>query len=182
MNREERRQNLQIEVLDKLREILDLIDSDDKGIAVVPIMAIVLTGCVSTVADLLELKYEGASSYLYKETEAAIKQGGIANIQKKQTENGGAKYSISDIKENDFENGMNYLGQALSTTLFSAIHELPESMRKPEMLLRGVEALLANLLNQKFRDLGDVHNILDSLCEHVHMNLTALEDKVVPIR
>lgn len=77
---------------------------------------------------------------------------------------------------------MNYLGQALSETLFSTIHELPKSMRTQEMLLRGVEALLANLLHSKFRALGDVHGILDSLCEHVHMNLKALDNKVVPIQ
>jgi hypothetical protein len=181
LNNSEKTQKLQIEILDKLRELTDLVDDDQNQVTkAVPIMTIILTACVSTVADLLELKHEGASSYLYKETESAIKQGGLANIRKKQTENGGANYSISNIGENDVENGMNYLGQELSTTLFNSIHELPETMRKPEMLLRGVEALLANLLNQKFRDLGDVHNILDSLCEHVHMNLKALENKVVP--
>lgn len=67
---------------------------------------------------------------------------------------------------------MNYLGQELATTLFKALHELPMPLRKPEMLLRGVEALLTNLINQKF---DNPHNILDSFCDHVHMSLTDIE-------
>ncbi|GGG06232.1 MULTISPECIES: hypothetical protein [Cysteiniphilum] len=182
MSNQKQIQALQFEVLQKLGEMVNLVDDGkSKTAKSIPIMAVVLAGCVSTVADLLELNQEGASYALYKETEAAIQQGGLKNIRKKQA-SGGVKYSISDIGENDFENGMNYLGQELSTTLFSSIHELPETMRKPEMLLRGVECLLANLLNQKFRGLGDVHNILDSLCDHVHMNLKALDNKVVPIK
>ena len=40
------------------------------------------------------------------------------------------------------------------------------------MMLRAVEVLLANLLKQKFSN--NAHQILDSLCEHVHMALTDL--------
>lgn len=42
------------------------------------------------------------------------------------------------------------------------------------MLLWGIEALLVNLLNQKFEN---PHQILDSLCEHVHIALTDLETR-----
>ncbi len=182
MDNQKKIQELQFEVLARLGELTNLLDADEKSnINIVSMMAMVLACCVSTVADLLELTHEGTSTALYKETEAILKQGGIRNIRKKQTA-GAAQYSISEIKDNDFENGMNYLGQELATTLFSAIHELPHTMQNPEMLLRAVEALLANLLNQKFRSLGNVHNLLDSLCEHVHMNLKALENKVVPLR
>ncbi len=69
---------------------------------------------------------------------------------------------------------MNYLGQELGTALFKHIHELPAPLRKPEMLLRGVEALLANLLDKKFNKPLDPHQILDSFCEHVHMTLNDL--------
>ncbi len=71
---------------------------------------------------------------------------------------------------------MNYIGQALSTTLFKSIHELPQSLRKPEMLLRGVECSLGNLLHQKFCE-HDAHKVLDNLCEHVHMALDDLESR-----
>lgn len=73
----------------------------------------------------------------------------------------------------DYPSGMNYIGQALSTTLFKSIHELPKPMQNAEMLLRGVECLLGNLLHQKFTE--DAHGILDSLCEHVHMALNDLQ-------
>ena len=69
---------------------------------------------------------------------------------------------------------MNYLGQELSTVLFKGMHELSTPLRKPEMWLRGVEALFANLLNQKF---NNSHDILDRLCDHVHMALTDLESR-----
>ena len=42
------------------------------------------------------------------------------------------------------------------------------------MLLRGVEALLANLLHQKF---NASHHILDSLCERVHRALNDLKSR-----
>lgn len=69
---------------------------------------------------------------------------------------------------------MNYLGQKLGESLYKGLHELPMPLRKPETLLRGIEALLANLLNQKF---DNSHDILDSLCEHVHMTLDNLQGR-----
>ena len=66
---------------------------------------------------------------------------------------------------------MNYVGQQLIIALTKALHELPISLRSPETQLRGIEALLANLLSQKFTN---AHEILDSLCDHVHMALNDL--------
>ena len=37
------------------------------------------------------------------------------------------------------------------------------------------EALLANLLNQKFKN--NAHSILDSFCDHVHMSLSDVESR-----
>jgi hypothetical protein len=88
-----------------------------------------------------------------------------------QSENGSISYSVSDIDAGDPAMAMNYLGQQMSTTLFKGIHELPLPLRNQEMLVRGVEALLANLLNDKF---DNPHDILDSFCEHVHMALNDL--------
>ena len=174
-------QKLQLKALTITQEIIEALDEDsDRNF--IPELAIILTGIISTAADLSELKHQGASTYLFKEVESAVKQGGIRNINKLHEEMGSVSYSISDIEPHEFEKGMNYLGQELSTTLTNSIHDLPTTMRKPEMLLRGVEALMANLLYHKFKDLGDVHNILDSLCEHVHMNLNAMDTKVVPIK
>jgi hypothetical protein len=61
-----------------------------------------------------------------------------------------SQYSVSNIEPDDMTTAMNYLGQELSTAFFKGLHELPMSLRKPEMLLRGIEALLTNLLIKKF--------------------------------
>jgi hypothetical protein len=123
-------------------------------------------GILSNAADMAEVQSEGASHWLYAEIEAAARQRGIEGIQKA----GGTMYSLSGIAADDMPNAMNYIGQNLATTLFKSIHELPAPLRTQEMLLRGVEALLGNLLHQKF---SNAHDILDSLCEHVH---SALDD------
>lgn len=68
---------------------------------------------------------------------------------------------------------MNYVGQELGTALFKSINALPMPLRKPEMFLRGIEGLLANLLYAKFSEQGP-HQILDSLCDHVHKMLEDL--------
>jgi hypothetical protein len=132
-----------------------------------------LLGMISTAADLAEFSTTGASAYLYAEIEAGAKQGGIRYIKEFQAKNG-ASYSLSGIEEDDPVMAMNYLGQELSSALFKNIHELPKPLRTPEMLLRAVEALLANLLNQKF---DNSHDVLDSLCEHVHMALDDLQSR-----
>lgn len=48
------------------------------------------------------------------------------------------------------------------------------------MLLRGVEALLGNLLYHKFNSLEDPHAILNSFCEHVHMAIDDLTERKKP--
>lgn len=172
---------IQAATLNELKKMVSLIN-DANSNNLVPSVSLLVVSLVSTLSDLLESKHEGASTHFFKEVETGLQLGIVDKIKDLQTKNGGASYSLSEISPNDFENGMNYLGQALSETLFSTIHELPETMRNQEMFLRGIEALLANLLHSKFRALGDVHGILDSLCEHVHMNLKALGNKVVPIQ
>lgn len=133
-----------------------------------------LLGVVSTAVDLVELSLPGSAPFIYADVEAAAKLGGLRAIKNMQSANGAIKYSVSNIDPDDMTTAMNYLGQELSTALFKGMHELPMSLRKPEMWLRGVEALLANLLNQKF---NNSHDILDSLCDHVHMALTDLESR-----
>jgi hypothetical protein len=132
-----------------------------------------LLGLVSTAADLAEVTTLGAATYLYAEIEAGAKQGGLRFIKEFQ-KGGGVSYSLSGIADDDVPSAMNYVGQALSATLFKTIHELPKPLRTPEMLLRGIEVLLANLLNQKFTN---GHDVLDSLCEHVHMALNDLQSR-----
>ena len=133
-----------------------------------------LLGIISTAAGISETITEGGATWIYSEIETAAKQGNLEFIQDKTTSKN--QYSISDIAPDDFPSAMNYIGQALSTTLFKSIHELPQSLRKPEMLLRGVECLLGNLLHQKFSE-HDAHKVLDNLCEHVHMALDDLESR-----
>ena len=62
--------------------------------------------------------------------------------------------------------------RAIALTLYKVLNELPESLRTEEMPLRGIEAALANLLDQKF---ANPHRILNSFCEHVHMSLNDLK-------
>tara|TARA_B110000879_G_scaffold208822_1_gene295201 strand:+ start:73 stop:351 length:279 start_codon:yes stop_codon:yes gene_type:complete len=83
-------------------------------------------------------------------------------------------YSLSDIEPDDATKAMNYVGEKLSVILFKSICELPTELRTEEMMLRGIEALLGNLLNQKF---SNPHDILDSFCEHVHSSLKDLETR-----
>ncbi|BCA93719.1 hypothetical protein TUM19329_00800 [Legionella antarctica] len=130
-----------------------------------------LISIISTVAEIAETVSEGGATWVYAEIETAAKHGGIDTIRKTTTSKN--QYSIADMAPDDFPSAMNYIGQELSATLFKSMHELPQPLRKPEMLLRGVEALLGNLLNQKFSD--NSHGILDSLCEHVHMALDDLQ-------
>jgi hypothetical protein len=130
-----------------------------------------LINIMSTATEIAETVSEGGATWLYAEIETAAKHGGIDTIRKTTTSKN--QYSIAEMDPDDFPSAMNYIGQELSTTLFKSIHELPKPLRKPEMLLRGVEALLSNLLNQKFSD--NSHGVLDSLCEHVHMALDDLQ-------
>lgn len=134
---------------------------------------ILMIGLMTTAADLAELNTKGGAVHFYAEIEAAAKQGGLHTIQAVQKQ-GGREYSISGIDPNDVTTAMNYVGQKLSATLMKSIHELPAPMRNLEMFLRPIETLLGNLLDQKFHDVQP-HNVLDSLCEHVHMILDDLE-------
>lgn len=131
-----------------------------------------LLGVISTAVDMAELSLPGSAPFIYADVEAAAKLGGLRAIRNMLSANGAINYSVSNIDPDDMTTAMNYLGQELSTALFKGMHELPMSLRKPEMWLRAIEVLLANLLNQKF---NNSHDILDSLCEHVHMALTDLE-------
>ena len=110
-----------------------------------------------------------------------MKMGGLREISKVSLNHGKAHYSVSNIDENDMETGMNYIGQQLSITLlsitlFKGLHELPMPLQNQEMMLRSIEVLLANLLSQKFTN--NAHQVLDSLCEHVHMALMDLQTRL----
>ena len=134
-----------------------------------------LLGVISTAVDLAEVSHPGSSPLLYADLEAAMKMGGLREIAKISAHHGTAQYSVAHIDEDDMASGMNYIGQQLSITLFKSLYELPMPLQNQEIMLRSVEVLLANLLNQKFTN--QAHQILDSLCEHVHMALTDLEGR-----
>ncbi len=137
------------------------------------IVTLFLVGVISTAVDLVELSSPGSAPFIYADIEAAAKHGGITAIRKMQLENGSINYSVSNIAPDDITTAMNYLGQQLGAALYKGLHELPMPLRKNrETILRGVEALLANLLHQKY---DSSHQVLDSFCEHVHMALTDLE-------
>ncbi len=136
------------------------------------VVKLFLSSIMSTAGDLVDLAEPGSAQIMYADLEAIAKAGGLRAIRKQQSTQGSINYSVSNIESNDQTTAMNYLGKELSTTLFKSIHELPISLRSPEMLLRGIEVLLANLLNQKF---NNAHQILDDLCAHVHMALDDLK-------
>lgn len=158
---------------DSLLQLKKLIGNDSKNNHdFLSIVKVFLLGVVSTAVDLVETEHPGSAPFIYADVEAAAKAGGLRSIKKMQDVTGSMHYSVSNIDPDDPVMAMNYLGQELSTALFKSIHELPLPLRKPEMFLRGIEVLLANLLNQKF---NNSHQILDSLCEHVHMALNDLQ-------
>lgn len=166
---------LSLVMTDALLELQRLVEFDrSEKHDLLEVVRLFLLGVISTAVDLVEIKASGSTLFLYADIEAAAKLGGLKAIQKIQSVNGAISYSVSNIRSDDASTAMNYLGQKLSETLFKSIHELPIALRTPEMLLRGVEALLANLLNQKF---DNSHQILDSLCEHVHMALDDLKNR-----
>ena len=116
------------------------------------VVKIFLLGIISTAVDLTEVNLPGSTPVLYADIEAAAKLGGLRAISKWSSDHGSTNYSVSNIADDDMTTAMNYLGQQLSTALFKGLNELPMPLRNEEMLLRSIEALLANLLNQKFKN------------------------------
>lgn len=159
---------------DSLFQLKKLIDNDpDKKTDLISVTKLFLLSVISTAVDLVSIEAPEGVPYIYAEIEAIAKAQGLRNIKEFQSKHG-INYSVSNIAPDDAPMAMNYLGQQLATTLFKSIHELPLQLRKPEMLLRGVEALLANLINEKF---GNSHGVLDSFCDHVHMALDDLDKR-----
>lgn len=168
---------------DKITEVMteallalrDLVESDSRlKIDYFQVVSVFLQGVISTAIDLAEVHSPGVSPFIYAEIEAISKLGGLRAIEKIQEERGSSSYSVSNIDPNDMASAMNYLGKQMSTTLFKGIHELPISLRNEETLLRAVEALLTNLLYEKF---SNPQEILNSFCEHVHMALNDLTNR-----
>ena len=158
----------------ELQRILDK-DLARKG-NFLPIIQTFLIGIISTTADLVNNVLPGSAQVIYADITAATKMGGIMAVRQQQLEQGAIDYSVSNIKSDDMETAMNYVGQELATTLFKVINELPLPLRSEEMLLRGIETLLTNLLDQKFND-HDPHQVLSNFCEHVHMALDELKNR-----
>jgi hypothetical protein len=149
----------------KMRKLGSL-DAKDQA-EVVPMLSLFLLATISNAAELIELDIPGSGAYLYGEIEAGAKIGGI-NAIAKAVQDGAPHYSVSGIDENDLPTAMNYIGQQLLMALIKAMHELPKPLRIDEIQLRGIEALLANILHQKF---DNPHVALDTFCAHVHRAL-----------
>lgn|SRR3989338_1993921 len=125
-----------------------------------------LQNIITTTVDLAELSSPGLKTQLYADIETMARKGGVQSLNEL-----GVTYCLSDISPNDLPNAMNYLGKTLSVALYKGLYELPRSLQTDEILLRAVEGLLTNLLDQKFNKPNDPHAILDSFCEHVHLSL-----------
>lgn len=165
-------QTIMTKAMLEMQRISELTPSENKTF--IPVIKLFIQGVVSTAIDIASVRFPGAGVYLYADLEAMAKEGGLREIAQAQSRNGSPSYSVSNIEPDDVNTAMNYLGQQLSITIYKALHELPESLRTQEMPLRGIEVLLANLLDQKF---GDPHRILDQFCEHVHNCLHDLETR-----
>ena len=122
-----------------------------------------LFAVISSVIEINEIGDQNMS-YLWTEIETLAKHKGLRHVAKKIKNK--QEYNLAEIEHDDIVSGMNYLGQQLSVTLSKHIHDLPMKQRKPEMFLRAIEALLGNLLIQKFAEC-DQHKILDEFCEHI---------------
>ena len=158
----------------QLQRILDkdLVRKDN----FLPMIQTFLIGIISTTADLANNVLPGSTQVIYADITAATKMGDLMAVRQQQLEQGAMDYSVANIKSQDATTAMNYVGQELATTLFKAINELPLPLRSTEMFLRGIEALLSNLLEQKFKD-HDPHQVLSNFCEHVHMALNDLKNR-----
>lgn len=151
-------------IQDYIEEYRDEVDYSSR-------LIFILFSVISSIIEIAEARGDCPSEYIWSEMEKMTKEGGLTAVAEKIK--GNRTYSISEIDPQDVGSGMNYLGQQVSVALHKHIHDLPVQQRKPEMFLRALGTVFANLLNQKFADL-DQHKIVDSFCEHIHM---ALDDK-----
>lgn len=138
----------------------------------VQLVNIFLQSIISASVDLLGSSYPESAPYLYSEIEAIARSGGLLAIQKRHSKGDHLMDSVSHVDPGDQFGAINYLGQHLSIALFKGIYELPPAHRNEEMLLKGVEALLTNLLHQKF---DHPHEVLDFFYEHVGLALDELK-------
>jgi hypothetical protein len=126
-----------------------------------------LTDGIENAAIKMEKGLPGGTAFLYAEIEKFAHAKGDAAIR---ATGGGLseKLALSDVDEHDMPAAMNYLGAELSATLFKKMYELPTSVLSQELPLRAIEALLVNLLQQKYKN---PHDILDQFTSNAHLSL-----------
>lgn len=128
-----------------------------------------LLNVISTTVDLSKKYSSGSAPFIYAEIEAAARIGGLHAIQNVNPEDVPViSSSVPPMESEEMITAINYLGQILLTTIFKGFNELPISLRHPETVLRSVEAFLANLFRKKFHA---SHDLLNELCNHVHIAL-----------
>lgn len=164
---------LELVMKNALFEMKSLVDYDlTQKVDFVQMVVLFLQGLISTAADLVEFSHPGAGAYLYSEIEAAVKTKRLgAKDITSQRESVYDSVSDSDLSLDDMEIALNQLGQTLSDSLFKELSKLPRLFQNQEMVLRGVEVLLVNLL---YRNFDDPHLVLDHFCDHVYAALTHL--------
>lgn len=171
------------EVMDRLETVMknalfklkSLVDPDlTQKTDFVPIVTLFLQSLISTAADLAEFSCPGAGAYLYSEIEAGAKAGRLRAIEDITTQKESVSGSVSDLSLEDVEIAMNHLGQTLSHALFKGLSELPNPFQNQDMVLRGVEVLLTNLLYKNFEE---PHPVLEQFCDTVYAALASLSSK-----
>lgn len=135
------------------------------------VMPLLMAVIVKT-TEIAETRHQGLSKAilgsLHKMTAGETNTFDI--MQDIQSKEDALVYSISKINPNDQTEAMNYLGQRLADSIHKHLLELPLPLQNDEMRLRGIEALLSNVLNSTF-DKEQAHNVLDQFNKHVHMVL-----------
>jgi hypothetical protein len=128
-----------------------------------------LSDVISTTVDLAKIHSPHSAPLLYAQIEAAARLGGLHATQNiKPADVPILADSVPSLESDEMLTAVNYLGQILFTNLFKGFNELPISLRHPETVLRSVEAFLTNLLKSRFHA---SHQILNDLCNHVHVGL-----------
>jgi hypothetical protein len=159
-------------------DVIDILDCDDVSLTTaINDTTNNIQLIISDIADYFEEKLEGSSTKFFKTIEKNVVKCAKDSIVDYKDARDSQSYKLDKIKSGDIDTAMNYIGDQLSNTLIEKVHELPDDLQNEEVLIRSIEILLANLLNQKFRKLGDVHKILDSFSEHVHMAIDSLESR-----
>jgi len=168
-------QTVMADTLCKMQKILEEQLNTTKQSDYLSFVMPLLMAIIYKIAEVAENKHRGLSEVILGSVHemTAGENSAFSTIQNIQSKEDALAYSISKINPKDQTEAMNYLGQRLADSMHKHILELPLPLQNDEIRLRGMEALLANILNSTFNE-EQAHSVLDQFNEHVHMALDDL--------